>query len=59
MIREYVVCDWCADLTPMDRGMVPDSVYAHDGRHYCTAYCLSRADRNLSLTHWASAGDEA
>lgn len=54
MIVEYVVCDWCTDKEPLDAGLVPSVWYSHDGRHYCTDYCLARADRNVTLAHWPS-----
>lgn len=39
--------------------MVPGFVYSHQGKHYCCTYCLSRADRNLTLSHWLSVKADA
>lgn len=49
MIQEFMVCDWCTGKEPLDAGLVPDSWYQHDGRHYCSWACLVSADSNLTV----------
>lgn len=52
MIIEVVECDWCAETTKMLHGMVPDGFYQHDGRHYCSTYCLTKSEPALDLVAW-------